>query len=399
MVCGGRRVARSTASSGTSVSTSPAPGEEMVEPAVRPDVVVLEVEETDARVLERRAVPRDVSVDEALLDGPVHVAIRRHRVPGEPGQDVGPAREQRQGARVGSGQARVGLTCLQVDQLDLEGREGAAVPETHAPAERRIPGDRAQRADWRLEAHVCPEAPVLDHVEDQRRRANLQVGRHLGHAGVADDHVQATEALAVGVGLVARVDHRPAGHRRARHLLRDVLGSLAQVVLEPRRPPIDVPRPRQDLTADEEGNERFHQARERRVPGHEIVLVTAVGIPGRVGVVLEHLDPARDLVLREPAVGAPHEILDDAFPRPVVGHEVEEIVALRRRVLRMEARVHVEAGAILQEDVRVARARDELVEEVPGEHLGRQDGLTVPRADGPVLALEAEDPAPHHLRR
>ena len=48
---------------------------------------------------------------------------------------------------------------------------------------------------------------------------------------VADDHVQAAEALRVGVRLVARVDDRSAARRGAAHALPDVLRPLADAVL------------------------------------------------------------------------------------------------------------------------------------------------------------------------
>src|SRR3954451_23526242 len=57
------------------------------------------------------------------------------------------------------------------------------------------------------------EPPLLDHREDEARRADLEVRRHLAHVGVADDDVQPPVALRVRVRLIAGVDDRPFQRR------------------------------------------------------------------------------------------------------------------------------------------------------------------------------------------
>src|SRR5215831_10843585 len=66
-----------------------------------------------------------------------------------------------------------------------------------------------------------------------------------------------------------------------------------------------------------------------------------------------------------------------------------------RRVLRMEPRVEIEPGSVLEEHVGVAGAGDDLLEQVPRDVVGRQAALTVEGAGEAVLVLEAEDPPLH----
>ncbi len=58
-----------------------------------------------------------------------------------------------------------------------------------------------------------------------------QVDRVLAHVRVADDHVQAAVLLAVGVGLVARVDDRPLDHGVERDLGLEEVGALGELVV------------------------------------------------------------------------------------------------------------------------------------------------------------------------
>jgi len=89
------------------------------------------------------------------------------------------------------------------------------------------------------------------------------------------------------------------------------------------------------------------------------------------------------------------EVVDDPLPCLVVDDEFSDVIALGRRVLGVEPGVEVEARAVLEEDVRVAGAGDDLLEEVPRDVVGRQATLAVQGAGETVLVLEAEDPALH----
>ena len=79
--------------------------------------------------------------------------------------------------------------------------------------------------------------------------------------------------------------------------------------------------------------------------------MTAIGVAGAVGVVLEDEDLAPDPFLFEPFLRTPHQALEDPLPRLVMGDDVLERVALRSGELRMRSDVQIEPGAILQKHV------------------------------------------------
>ena len=89
------------------------------------------------------------------------------------------------------------------------------------------------------------------------------------------------------------------------------------------------------------------------------------------------------------------EVVDDPLPCLVVDDEFSDVIALGRRVLGVEPGVEVEARAVLEEDVRVVGTRDDFLEEVPRDVVGRHATLAVQGAGETVLVLKAEDPALH----
>lgn len=65
--------------------------------------------------------------------------------------------------------------------------------------------------------------------------------------------------------------------------------------------------------------------------------MAAVGVAGRVRVVLEQVDVPGDPLLAQPLLGVDLQPFQDAFPGLVVGYQVEQVVALGGGVLRMGA--------------------------------------------------------------
>jgi len=123
--------------------------------------------------------------------------------------------------------------------------------------------------------------------------------------------------------------------------------------------------------------------------------VAAVGVARGVGVVLEQVDDPSDPLFPEPLLGGADEPFQDPLSRLVVRDEVAEGVALRRGVLGMAADVEIEAGPVLEEDVRRATPAHDPAEEV-ARHLVRTEApLPSQRAGHAVLVLEAEDPSLH----
>lgn len=88
--------------------------------------------------------------------------------------------------------------------------------------------------------------------------------------------------------------------------------------------------------------------------GDEIVLVAAVGVSSRVGVVLEEIDVARDSLLVQAAFGVDEQAFENALAGLVVGDQFGHVVAFGSCVFRMRTHVEVQAGAVPQEDVTAA---------------------------------------------
>ena len=207
-------------------------------------------------------------------------------------------------------------------------------------------------AHGRTEYEVDVEEVVLDHREHQRRRAHLEIGRDLGEIRIAHDHVQPAESLGVGVRLVPRVDDRSLERGLESDLHLEEVRALRQ--LESRAPAVlteaDSPRPREDLTSDEEGNQVSHDLRERRRAPHEVVLVRPIRGALVVGVVLVEIHRHRPRHLGHEL----HRPRHDALPRLVPQHRIARVGDLGARVLRMRM-VDVETSTVGEDEVGQTR--------------------------------------------
>lgn len=94
-------------------------------------------------------------------------------------------------------------------------------------------------------------------------------------------------------------------------------------------------RAAQQLTGDKEGNEDVREPGELPVACDEIVLVAAVGVAGRVRVVLEEVDVARDSFLVQASFGVHQESFENALACFVVRDQFGHIVTFGCRVFRM----------------------------------------------------------------
>ena len=99
--------------------------------------------------------------------------------------------------------------------------------------QRQVGRHLVQRAHGVRQREVPGRAGVvLDHGQHDGGGADLQEGGDLRQVGVADDHVQAPEALGVGVGLVPCVDDRALQRRLEPDDLLEELGPLRNLVLD-----------------------------------------------------------------------------------------------------------------------------------------------------------------------
>ena len=212
--------------------------------------------------------------------------------------------------------------------------------------------DRAELGHGRLDGQIGTEELVLDHREHQRGGADLEVGAHLAHVGVADDHVQPPVLLRVGMRLVARVDDGPLQRGLQAHLDLEEVGPLAD--LETRAPAVgtdaDPPGPADYLPGHEERDEEPDDVGERCRPSHQVILVRAVGGALVVGVVLVQLDRRAARYGRGLGRGLRH----DPLARLVPDDDRQRVGTLGRRVLRVRV-VDVQPAAIGEDDVGQAQ--------------------------------------------
>src|SRR5690606_42108179 len=106
--------------------------------------------------------------------------------------------------------------------------------------------------------------------------------------------LETARALGVGVRLVPGVDDRARWGGRRRHALSDAIRPLGDGVGRPWRGLGQVAGTQEYLTGDQERDEDGDRAVEVLVPADQVVLVTSVGVAGRIGVVLEDVDLAAD---------------------------------------------------------------------------------------------------------
>ena len=133
-------------------------------------------------------------------------------------------------------------------------------------------------------------------------------------------------------------------------------------------------------------------------PVEQVVLVAPVGVADRVGVVLEQVDLGIDRLLGQRLLGLLPEFVDDPLPRPVVGHELPQPVAFGGRVLGVRAHIEVEAGAVVQEDVRAPPAFHDGAEQVARDLVGAERAATLASDAGdPELGLDSDDAPLHGL--
>ena len=230
--------------------------------------------------------------------------------------------------------------------------------------------DLADRPDGVLQRQVAHHDARLDHAQHEVGRADLEQHGRLAHVRVADDDVQAAEALGVRVRLVTGVDDRTGAGRRGRHALPDVLRALAHAVDRSTRRLQHLAGAADDLPGDEEGDQHVGEPAELAVPPYEVVLVTAVGVAGRVGVVLEQIDVARDPLLAEATLGVDQQPFKDPLTRLVVNDEFVDAVTLGRRVLRMTSDIEVQPCPVAQEHIAATAPRHHPAEQIAG-HLIR----------------------------
>ena len=268
------------------------------------DVVISQVELADLGVRQLHAVAVLVALEQFALDHPVDLGV-----------DLGEVLAL----------DRVELATPQVDHLldlgvglaRLQVLDGAGVilalniqrtglPSTGQPyrsASGEVMADLADGADRIVQGEVAERHTRLDHLQHQGGGSDLEHGRGLAHIGIADDHVQAPVLLGIGVRLVPGVDDRTRSGGGAGDTLPDVLGALRQAERGGFRGLQHLAGTADQLSGDQERQQHVGDPGELSGPHDQIILVTAIGVAGRVRVVLEQVDISADALIGQPLFG------------------------------------------------------------------------------------------------
>ena len=213
----------------------------VVQAALGSHVGPLQVHRRQPRVVPRQAVAATHAFEQAELGQPLDLAGARRRVRAQPVEHRAPAGEHVGGLRVGlvAGVRQGREDRVEVLALHLQSGQPATVRELQPRGEGHVVADHVDgvhRVAQRQAVDRRQRSPgpalgdrALDEPEDQRRGAQPQVRGDLEHRRVADDHVQPTPPVRVGVRLVARVDDRAAQRGLQADLRLHVVGALRQL--------------------------------------------------------------------------------------------------------------------------------------------------------------------------
>ncbi len=227
---------------------------------------------------------------------------------------------------------------------------------------------------------------VLDHRQDDGRRAHLQERGHLAAVGVADDDVEAPVALTVAMRFVPGVHDRALEGGLQPDLLLEEVGPLAELERDltrrdARRLAPHLPGAAEHLPGHEVGRDLRDQPTKRELPSQQVVLVAAVAgaLAVRVVLVDDDLGP-----IGEQAVRRHHRPLEDLLRRSVEHHHLAGVDAFGRGHLGVGV-VDVVPGAVGEDGV------DQM-----GLHVRRQRALDGEAAgvDPRALVLEVPDRSP-----
>ena len=181
-----------------------------------------------------------------------------------------------------------------------------------------------------------------------------------------------------------------------RHALPDVLGALAQAeggglgCLQHLASAAD------ELAGDQERQQHVGDPGELACPHDQVVLMAAVRVTRRVGVVLEEVDVAADALVGQPLLGVDQQVLEHPLACAIVGDQLHEAVAFGGRILRVAADVQVEPRAVAEEHVGAAAPRHHTAEQIARHLVGAQPPMPMKGAGHTEFGLDAHDP-PLHL--
>ena len=201
--------------------------------------------------------------------------------------------------------------------------------------------------------------------------------------------------LGVGVRFVAGVDDRATAGGRAGYALPDVFGALRQAEGGRLGGLQHLSGAADQLPGNQERQQYIGDPGELPGADDQVILVAAVRIAGRVGVVLEQIDVAADALVGQPLLGVDQQVLEHPLAGPVMGDQLHQVVALGGGVLGVAAHIEVQPRAVAQENVRTAAPGHHPAEQVARDLVRGQPPVPVERAGHTEFRLDSHDSSLH----
>lgn len=150
-----------------------------------------------------------------------------------------------------------------------------------------------------------------------------------------------------------------------------------------------------ELAGHQERQQHIGDTGELACAHDQVILVAAVGVARRIGVVLEQIDVTADAFVGEALFGVDEQVLEHPFTSAVVGDQLREAVTFGGRVLRVAAHVEVQARTVAEEDVAATPPRHDPPEQIARHFVGTEPAMAVERAGDTEFGLDAHDSSLH----
>src|SRR5439155_23685414 len=186
----------------------------------------------------------------------------------------------------------------------------------------------------------------------------------LRHVRITHNDVQSAVFFLDSVWFITGINNATLIRRGDRNLLPNMLRALRDVI--DRAPPgaKHLPGPSEDLPCDQERNELFGHVVEISLAIGQVILVAAVRITHKIGVIFKDGELALKPLLMHLILGVIEQAFQNTLAGFVVDHDVHGARALWGGVLRMTPSVEIETRPIFEKDVQKAFRGNELLEEI-----------------------------------
>ena len=310
--------------------------------------MVFQIQAGEPGILPRELLLAHEGFQQPLFRDPIQLADKWCAIPPEALQSVMPFTENPIG--IGIAPSANPACCVPVLLLNSQAGDRPSILQPHGRFEIGIARQLLDGGHRLLQLYQRSCAP-LEQIEHQPGGPDFERRGVLAEVGVTDNQMQPPILCPVRMGLVARIENGPVVHRVHTQLrfhkirpLRELKGARHKAGLLGFH--THLPCAGDHLAADQERQEPLHQLRERQCPWNEVVIVAAITVTVKVGIIFVELNmrPA------QPLIATICRALHNALPRPVMRQEIFERPAFRGRILRVRV-VVVKPRAVRQDQI------------------------------------------------